>query len=206
MHCAGRLRILPDSFGYLKSLRLLYLQDNLLTALPPSVGCLGSLHVLDASFNQLETLPSTVPLGLFKLQVRAQGVCEGVCMCVRVCGLGLRAAPKITWDCAFERRAFSACDMCACPTPCDWLLAPQTPPPPSSPTQILKLQVNQLSSFGHALGDGTEPLLDPDACELIGMGTADSREYLEDIERKPLCFKALRVRACVRASPLPSQY
>ncbi len=58
-----------NTFGYVRSLKLLYIQNNSLTALPPSLGSLSNLQVLDASFNKIEVLPETMAAGLESLQV-----------------------------------------------------------------------------------------------------------------------------------------
>ena len=65
---------LQDSFGNVRSLRLLYLQNNCLTALPPSLGHLALLEVLNASFNRIEALPDTMAGGMESLQVLQAGV------------------------------------------------------------------------------------------------------------------------------------
>lgn len=53
------LTFLPESIGSLKSLKELYLGDNLLTSLPESIGSLTSLKMLDLEDNELSSLPES---------------------------------------------------------------------------------------------------------------------------------------------------
>ena len=54
------LKTLPDSFGNLKLLRELDLDDNELTTLPESFGNLKSLQHLELQHNKLTTLPESL--------------------------------------------------------------------------------------------------------------------------------------------------
>lgn len=57
---ANTLKFLPDSIGHLKSLQTLNLEDNKLNDLPESIGHLSSLNALFLQNNKLTTLPTSI--------------------------------------------------------------------------------------------------------------------------------------------------
>ena len=55
----NKLSSLPESFGNLSNLRILYLNDNQLSSLPESFGNLSNLRIFGLHKNQLSSLPKS---------------------------------------------------------------------------------------------------------------------------------------------------